>query len=173
MQPQPQSQRSSVTQSLPSSNNSTSSSAPQQPMQPQAGAGMPQPNNGQASQQPSGRQGQNYNPNLLPQIEQHLNSLPPEQKGFLAKFMTPELAVVLGIVIGNEAFDYFKQFADPKKQLVVQERKQQEKSASQPAQKSGHMMQPSGGQAPQAQQAQPQAAAVQPKANTAPSIMGV
>lgn len=126
---------------------------------------------GQPSSQPSGRGGQEYNPQLLQQIEQHLNSVPPEQKAFVAKYMTPELAVVLGIIIGNEAFDYFKQYADPKKELMVQERKGQEKkSGTQPQQTSAHI-------APQqtnVQSAPQSMAQPQPKANIpAKSIMGV
>lgn len=138
-------------------------SAPQQqqPMQPQAQP--PQQAGGKAA--PSGREGQDYNPQILKHIEQHLNSLPQQQQQFLTQYMTPELAMILGIVIGKEAYDYFNKFADPSKMLTVTQRPQQQPSAA---------TQPPQGQ-PAQSGGQPQAAPQpQPKANTpAKSIMGV
>ena len=127
------------------------------------------PQSGQPSQQPSGRAGQNYDPRILQHIETHMNSVPPEQKAFVAQYMTPELAVILGIIIGNEAYDYFKKFADPKKELTVQPRQNQpeQNTAPQPAPQASSPQQSGPQQGPVAPSAQ-----TQPKA-TAPSIMGV
>ena len=132
------------------------------PIQPQAQAGQQQ-QAPQGKQKPSGREGQPYNPQILKSIEQHLNTVPPEQQQFVSKFMTPELAQILGIIIGQEAYDYFNKFADPNMQLTVVQRQQQGSSpATQPPQQ---------GQQPQgqpAQSAQPQPQSNPPQA----SIMG-
>lgn len=120
---------------------------------------------------PSGRIGQDYNPQILAHIEQHLTQLPDQQKAFLVQYMTPELAIILGIIIGQEAYDYFNQQADPSKMLVVQPRPQpQQQTQGQPP------AAPQNGQQPQAAAPAPAQSAPQPqpKANIAPkSIMGV
>lgn len=114
---------------------------------------------------PSGRENQPYNSQLLGHLENHLSKLPDDQKAYLVQYMTPELAILLGIVIGNEGYDYFSKFADPQKMLVVQPRPEQQPQQTAPQQaqppaQSGGMGQP---------QPQPQ-----PKASTpATSIMGV
>lgn len=114
---------------------------------------------------PSGRENQPYNPELIAHLENHLTKLPDDQKAFLVQYMTPELAILFGIVIGNEGYDYFSKFADPQKMLVVQPRPEQQPQQTapqqaQPSAQSGGMGQP-----------QPQ---TQPKASTpATSIMGV
>jgi len=53
------------------------------------------------------------------QIEQHLNALPDEQKAYLAQYMTPELVTIMGILLGEEAAQFFSQYADPSKTLTV------------------------------------------------------
>ncbi len=145
-------------------------SAPQaqQVMQPQAqpqqAPHMPpqqQPAKSDGKGKPSGREGQPYDDNILKSIEQHLNSVPPDQQAFVAKYMTPEMAIVLGIIIGNEAYDYFSKFADPSKMLAVTQRPQQGNSAAT--------------QAPQGQTPQQSGAGAQPQPQAnppQPSIMG-
>lgn len=145
-----------------------------QPPQAQSAAPAQLPAQG-AQGAPSGRKDQPYNPKVLPLIEQHLNQLPQPQQAFLTHYMTPELAILFGIVLGQEALDYFKKFADPKLELIVQPRQGQQGGAQQPAQ----------GQPPAQAQAQPQQAQgggqpqqpspqQQPQAQSnAPSIMGV
>lgn len=56
---------------------------------------------------------------LATQIEQHLSSLPDEQKAYLANFLTPELVNIMGILLGEEAAQFFSQYADPSKTLTV------------------------------------------------------
>lgn len=98
--------------------------APQAPAAPQHSPGTP-PAPQQASQdgqdpsQGGATPGQ-FNPQILQAIEQHLQALPLPQKQYLAHYMTPELAIILGIILGPEGFTYFKAFADPRKTLVVQ-----------------------------------------------------
>lgn len=128
---------------------------PLQPMaqgaaQGQAPAGPQGPIPQTGLQQPSGRQGQPYNPQILNGLDQHLNSLPPKQQQYLTQYMAPELAVIFGIVMGQEAFDYFKKVADPQKMLTVVARPQ-----GQPAQGTPQAPQ-QGGQAPPQQTQQPQ-----------------
>lgn len=53
------------------------------------------------------------------QIEQRLNSLPPVQQGFLNHYLTPETAVLMGIVGGIEAYNYFKPLTDPSKMAMI------------------------------------------------------
>lgn len=100
----------------------------QAPMQPQQQAPAQQQTQPSPATQPkpSGRAGQPYNAQVLQMIEQHLNSLPQDQQQFLHQYMTPELAKLFGIVLGQEALDYFSKFADPKMMLVVQPRPQQQ-----------------------------------------------
>ena len=124
------------------------------PIQPQAQPqGAPQIAPGQPPaqgglQQPSGRQGQAYNPQIMKGLEQHLNTLPPQQQKYLSSFMTPELAVLFGIVIGQEAFDYFKKFVDPNKMLTVVPRPQGQGQPG-PGGQSQQQGQPPQGQQPQ------------------------
>lgn len=60
-----------------------------------------------------------YDDSIQSGIEEHLNSLPPEQQDFLAQYLTPELAALFGIVLGKESYDYFAQYANPNKSLQV------------------------------------------------------
>lgn len=53
------------------------------------------------------------------QIEQHLSQLPDEQKAYLAQYLTPELANIMGILLGEEAAQFFSQYVDPSKTLTV------------------------------------------------------
>lgn len=143
--------------------------APQQGSTPQIAPQASPPQLGQpASAQPSGRAGQNYDPKLLPVIEKHLDSLPDQQKAFLVQYMTPELAIIFGIVLGMEAFDYFKQYVDPSKQLTVVQRPQGQQAPQGNAQSS---------QSPAPQQAEGSANASPPQSPKqqapAQSIMGV
>lgn len=146
--------------------------APQGPMQPQAQAGPSQPMQPPTKHtQPkaSGREGQPYNPQLMAKLEDHLNKLPPQQKAYLSKYLTPELVIIFGIVLGNEAFDYFKKFANPKNMLVVQPRPQQAPGQPQqgpaPQQNTPPQPQAQAGAAPAPQQQNP-------SSSPARSIMG-
>lgn len=56
---------------------------------------------------------------LAAQIEQHLSQLPDEQKAYLANYLTPELVNIMGILLGEEAAQFFSQYADPSKTLTV------------------------------------------------------
>jgi len=57
--------------------------------------------------------------NVAKQIEDHLNSIPDEQKQFLAQYLTPELAVIMGILLGEEAAQAFSQYVDPNLTLTA------------------------------------------------------
>lgn len=107
---------------------------PQAPMSPQmppqaAQQGEPMAPEAQADPnaqgQPSGRAGQPYNPAIMQEIDSHIAQLQPQQLDYLAHYMTPELSLLFGIVMGQEAFDYFKQYADPQRELVVQPKTKQ------------------------------------------------
>lgn len=89
---------------------------------PQAQAGQPPQEKGATPQQDPNA----IDPRALQLIEQHLNSLPDEQKQYLGQYLTPELAVLFGIVLGNDAYNYFKQYVDPNKQLTVTAREGQQ-----------------------------------------------
>ncbi len=65
------------------------------------------------------------------QIETHVNSLPEEQQVFLGRLMTPEFATAMGILLGQEAFDFFNEVADPNVVLVPMDRAKVEAQASQ------------------------------------------
>lgn len=97
----------------------------------QALQGMPQAGPNSATEAAARKQGQSetsngqYDPSVAKGLEQHLNSLPDVQKGFLNHFMTPEVVTVLGIVGGAEVYDYLKQYADPSKECVVVPRSSQ------------------------------------------------
>ena len=58
-------------------------------------------------------------PEVMQQIDDRMNELPDNQKEFILKFMAPELVACFGIVFGNDALEYFSQFADPSKMLQV------------------------------------------------------
>jgi len=53
------------------------------------------------------------------QLEQRLNSLPPIQQAFVNHYLTPETAVLMGIVGGVEAYNYFKPLTDPTKMASI------------------------------------------------------
>lgn len=60
-----------------------------------------------------------YDPSILQGLQQHMNGLPKIQQAFVNEYLTPETVTMLGIVGGAEVYDYFKQFADPKKMTVT------------------------------------------------------
>lgn len=58
-------------------------------------------------------------PNIMGAIEEHVNTLPPEEQEFLAAHMTPEFARALGVATGSqEVFDFFNARADNSIALV-------------------------------------------------------
>lgn len=78
--------------------------------------------------------------NGLQELETHMDSLPDEQKAFVADNLTPEIAQVLGIILGPEAYNYFAPLADSSKalipvprELVEQQLSQQNTSTTQPS----------------------------------------
>lgn len=92
--------------------------SPNMPPQMQAQAGA-QPSPAPAPQQPMGRdtpvqgapqKGADLNSPIIRGLEAHLNTVPDEQKKFLADALgqAPQLIIpVLGIVNGPEVYDYF------------------------------------------------------------------
>lgn len=59
-----------------------------------------------------------YNDSIKKNLETHLDSLGPEQQEFVAAHLTPEIAQVFGLVLGQEAFDFFNQYTNPDVVLV-------------------------------------------------------
>lgn len=59
---------------------------------------------------------------LTAELDAHLNSIPQEQQVFLAQYLTPELATVMGILLGPEGFEFFNNLADENVQLVPMDR---------------------------------------------------
>lgn len=68
---------------------------------------------------------QNKTASIHTALEQRLNSLPKEQQAFVNHFLCPETAILMGIVGGVEAYDYFKQYTDPSKMAVIVPRSSQ------------------------------------------------
>jgi hypothetical protein len=66
------------------------------------------------------------------EMRQHLAQLPDEQKAYLADIMTPEVATAFGIVLGDEAYQYFSSIADTTKVLVPVPRSEVEAANTQP-----------------------------------------
>lgn len=81
-----------------------------------------------------------YDDNIKKNLEEHLNFLPVPQKSYLLEHLTPEAVNILGIVNGQEVFDYF---ADVYQQVYGN-------SAPQPGPESGQ--QPGQPASPQPQQ---------------------
>ena len=82
-------------------------------------------------------------------LEKHLDTLPENDKMFLAEHLTPEFVRAIGLINGPEVAQYLAQFADPDKVLVpvpraVAEEHLQQQKASQGAAQS----QPQGGSIP-------------------------
>lgn len=57
------------------------------------------------------------------EVERYFDTLPDQDKAFLAEHMTPEFVKAIGIVAGQEVAQYLTQFADPEKVLVPVPRK--------------------------------------------------
>lgn len=58
-------------------------------------------------------------------LEQRLNELPDNQKQFISQYLAaPETSVILGLILGPEALNYFSQFTDPSVALQVTNREQ-------------------------------------------------
>lgn len=53
-----------------------------------------------------------------PAFDEILSSLPDNQKAFIAEYATPELALLMGVMFGDSAKDYFASIADESKVLV-------------------------------------------------------
>lgn len=95
----------------------------QQKMGPQMD-GSPAPQMGMDDEEDDG--------DLVANLEQHLNSLPDNQKAFLVEYLTPETAALIGIVNGPEVYQYFQKYVDPNKSVkIVQNQQGQEGSDQQ------------------------------------------
>lgn len=59
-----------------------------------------------------------YAQDIINNLEEHLNSLPDEAKGFLADVVAiPEFSAAIALINGKEVGDYFMKYADPSKSL--------------------------------------------------------
>lgn len=96
----------------------------QQAMQAQSGnpSGVPQGAPAASQQSPAMAPDPAMGAQPAPQgnpVEQVLNSLPEEQKAFVAEHLTPEIAQLFGIVLGNpEITDMMTPFVDAERILV-------------------------------------------------------
>ena len=93
---------------------------------------------------------------IIATLEEHLNTLPDNQKAFLVEYLTPETAALLGIVNGPEVYEYFQKYVDPNKSVQVinksQENPDQQIPGNQPS-----MADAGGSMNPMQQAPQPQA----------------
>ena len=71
----------------------------------------------------NGQEAPVYNDSIKKNLESHLDSLGPEQQEFIAAHLTPEIAGVFGLVLGQEAYDFMSQYANPDVVLVPMPRK--------------------------------------------------
>lgn len=84
---------------------------------PQAG-GMPQAG-APAPQQPQQASGQGQTSPEMQMMIQHLDSLPEQDKAFVAQYLSPETAKWAGLILGSEEVtNYFSQLADPNITLI-------------------------------------------------------
>lgn len=128
--------------------------------QPQQGAQPTQPSQPAQPAQPGQPQsdGQDQaDPKIMQAIEQHMNSLPDEQKQFIGAFLTPEFSLAMGIILGKEAYQYFNSLADPKMALLPIPRDQLEQMQSQHQSDGMQLQNPGAQQQPQGRPAMPQA----------------
>ena len=65
-------------------------------------------------------------------LESQLNAIPDDQKLFVSEHLTPEISAVFGFVLGEEAFNFFNQFADPTRVLIPMDRAAAEKQLGGP-----------------------------------------
>lgn len=72
-----------------------------------------------------------YNPNVIKNIEKHMDQLSSEQQDFIVAHLTPEFAGIMGLILGQEAFDFFNKYADPNKILVPMSREEVQGLANQ------------------------------------------
>lgn len=63
--------------------------------------------------------------NISALLDQRMSELPDNQKKFVLDYLTPETVGLLGVILGQEAIDYFAPFVDPNKMAVVQPRPQE------------------------------------------------
>lgn len=112
----------------------------------------------QNMQSEMGQEGPIYNDSIKKNLESHLDALGPEQQEFIAAHLTPEIAGMFGLVLGQEAYDFMSQYANPEVVLVPMPRSalQQGKQAAQAD--PNVPMQEGPPQTAQPQQPQPQAA---------------
>lgn len=76
---------------------------------------------------------QDLDPQIMQQLDQRMNELPDPQKQFVLKYaQAPEIAGLLGIILGNEGLAYFSQFADPAVTLQVTPRQDQQQAPVDP-----------------------------------------
>jgi hypothetical protein len=96
-------------------------------------------------------------------LQKYLDNLSDPQKTLVTSYLTPEIALLLGVFLGPDSFQFLAQYADPTKVLMPQPRAEVEKAmgasnASQPGSSSG------------ASQAMPAMAPMQPQGG-APAAM--
>jgi hypothetical protein len=60
-----------------------------------------------------------YDDSVIEGLEKHLDSLPDDQKKFLIENLTPETAVLIGIVNGREVYDYLSKYVNPAKTIQI------------------------------------------------------
>lgn len=64
-----------------------------------------------------------YNQSIQKNIESHLDSLDSKQQEFIAAHLTPEISQMFGLLLGQEAYDFFKNYENPEVILVPMPRK--------------------------------------------------
>lgn len=58
-------------------------------------------------------------PEIIPNLVAHLDSLSDEQKAYIVYMMAPEVQAVIGLINGKEVYDYFGKFTDPAKSVQI------------------------------------------------------
>lgn len=90
---------------------------------------------------------------MLAELQSHLDALPKDEKEFVASYLTPETARLLGVLTGsNDVLEYFTRLANPNVVLVPVPRDKAQQFA---AAVQGNAQSPQGGPGqPQPQQQQ-------------------
>lgn len=88
--------------------------------------------------------------NMLEELKAHMDSLPPEEKEFVAAHLTLETARLLGVLTGSpDVAEYFGQLADPNIVLVPVPREKAKQLAQALQQEQAQSQQAPQGPAPQ------------------------
>lgn len=87
-------------------------------MQPQVTAKPTQPSTQQPPSTPVPAGPEEAVDKITMAIEEQMSSLPDNQKAAVMAHLTPEIADVLGIILGPEAHQYFRRMADDSMMLV-------------------------------------------------------